>query len=63
MTDDYKLFSILRKQVKQLQGQCEKTKNSVLNVVHHDTVTDRHSVCNPFADYFASYISPQIEKL
>lgn len=80
-TDDYALFSNLRKQVKQLQMQCERVyvsdieeklssntkcffsytksqraSNSLPNVVHCDnaTATDRQSVCNLFADYFAS---------
>lgn len=81
VTNDYELFSDLRKQVKQLQFQCERiyasnieeklssntkcffsytkaqrASNSLPNVVSHndETATDRKSVCNLFADYFAS---------
>lgn len=81
VTDDYNLFSSLRRQVKQLQIRCEdkyvsdievklssntkcffsytksqRASNSLPNVMHHGnvTATDSHSVCNLFANYFAS---------
>lgn len=89
-TEEYELFSDLRRQVKRLQAQCERdyvsdieeklstntkcffsyTKsqratNSLPNLVHHnDTTADnRQSVCNLFADYFASVYQRPDQKI